>query len=119
MIILQDLLTKKKLVAVPTESKGGGYDIIISPSSFLYSALKDNPPKLIGRVFQNVEKEDHKFVLQQKFVKVIRGVSWWVTPSKPTQLPDLKYQAVLLEEIETPLEAIEELQKYNERNTGV
>lgn len=115
MIILQDILTKKKLVATPTQCGGGGYDIIVSPSSFLYSHLKDDPKKLIGRVFQIVKKVDHEFQLQQKFVKITREIHLWIKPSKSTQLPDLKYQAVLFEDMETPLEAIEEIAKYNEK----
>ena len=113
MIILQDLITKKKLVGTPTKSNGGGYDIYISPASFLYGILKDDPKKLIGRVFQEVEKVDYDLKRQQTFVKVVRGVHKWVKPLKRGQLPDLMYQAVLLESVGTTLEAVEELDKYN------
>jgi len=119
MIILQDVITKKKLVGTPSLSHGGGYDIVISPASFLYSALKDDPRKLIGRVFQEVEKIDHGFERQQGFVKVTRCVSRWLKPRKRGQLPDLMYQAVLVENVGTTLEAVEELDKYNSNDSGV
>ena len=118
-MILQDIITKKKLVVTPTQSKGGGYDIWISPSSFLYSHLKDDPTLLVDRVFQEINKENRDMELQQTFVKVIRCLPKWIKPTKRGQLPDLLYQAVLLETIGTTLEAVEELQKYNEKDSGL
>ncbi len=120
MLILQDPITKKRIVAIPGRTEAGGWDIVVSSFSFVYSRLKDNPHLFLGMVFQEIDRVQNDdgttdWVAKSNYVKVTRGVSRWVKSTKKYGLPDLEYLGVLLEPIGTLLEACVEINSHNEK----
>lgn len=112
--LLEDPILMKSVVADINFNAGGGWRVSVSPYSFVYSKLKDNPKNLIGMVFRAKEKGK-----EDSYVRVTQGVARWVPPPKRGDLPFLEYLAVHFENIGTDLlRAVELIEEHRQKTEG-
>jgi hypothetical protein len=125
VVYLEDLITQRKVVAEAYMGEGGGWRISISPYSFIYGRLKENPKAFVGMVFRDTTGEAVHGGDKVLFVKITQAAPRWVRV-KPkvvngrlkTELPFLDYLAVKWEPIYDQLAAIEALEQHRQKLEG-
>lgn len=111
-ITAHDCITDATVMFTGFVNEVGGYVLFITPHNKLYDVLRDDPKRLIGRIFLETLSNG----IDVHYLRVGSCIPAWISSKSQRQLlRNLEYHAVKFDRIKIPLRAAEAIQTYREK----